>query len=385
MTIALRPLFASVAAALILSGCGALPVTDPAAKASAQHGILVSNGKLTEEGELRRDLGLEHSTAKRYPAAYAQWLPLAEQGHAESQFNIGLMLRDGLGVPADAARSLDWTRKAAAANYPEAYLALGVRYANGSGVAKDPVEALRLWRLGAALGDANSAFYVGQALFFGLDVPRDGPGGLKLLLQAAQADTPSVRAQSILGMIYLNGEDGVARDYAKARQWLTLAAAGEDSQAQHHLGVMHQFGRGGPADMRRAIGWYERAARQGNPASLNNLATFYKTGKNLPKDTKKAREYLERAHEAGNVDASVNLGDMLFMNRGAPAEREKAVALYKQAAEAAHAAGQCRYARALRHGEGVAANADESAVWLAKARAAKLACDTTLPLATFLK
>ncbi|RSZ59653.1 SEL1-like repeat protein [Massilia atriviolacea] len=385
MTIALRPLFASVAAALILSGCVSAPATDPAAKPAVQYGILVSNGKLTEEGELRRDLGLEHSTAGRHAAAYAQWLPLAEQGHSESQFNIGLMLRDGLGVPADAAKSLEWTRKAAAASYPDAYLALGVRHANGSGVAKDPAEALRLWRQGAGLGDANSAFYAGQALFFGLDVPRDGPAGLKLLLQAAEADTPSVRAQSILGMIYLTGEDGVARDYAKARKWLSLAAAGEDSQAQHHLGVMYQFGRGGPADVRRAIAWYERAARQGNPAALNNLATFYKSGKNLPKDVKKAREYFERAHDGGNLDATVNLGDMLFMGRGAPADRDKAVALYKQAAEAANGPGQCRYARALRHGEGVSANADESAAWLAKAKAAKVACDTRQALAAFLK
>lgn len=385
MTIALRPLLASVAAVLILAGCASAPATDPAGKTSAQYGILVSNGKLTEEGELRRDLGLEHSTAGRHAAAYAQWLPLAEQGHAESQFNIGLMLRDGLGVAADPVKSLEWTRKAAAANYPDAYLALGVRHAKGSGVPKDAAEALRLWRQGAVLGDADSAFYAGQALFFGLDVPRDGPGGLKLLLQAAQADTPSVRAQSILGMIYLTGEDGMARDYAKARQWLSLAAAGEESQAQHHLGVMYQFGRGGPADMRRAVAWYERAARQGYPASLNNLGVFYKTGKNLPKDVKKAREYFERAHAGGNLDATMNLGDMLFLGRGVPVEREKAVALYKQAAEAAHAPSQCRYARALRHGEGVAANAAESDAWLAKARAAKLACDTRLPLASFLK
>ncbi|MDQ1920201.1 tetratricopeptide repeat protein [Massilia pseudoviolaceinigra] len=384
MNIALRPLLASVAVAFFLSGCASTPGTD-AAKATPQYGVLVQNGKLTEEGELRRDLGLEHSTAGRHAAAYAQWLPLAEQGHSASQFNLGLMLRDGLGVPADAAKSLEWTRKAAAANYPDAYLALGVRHANGTGVTKDPAEALRLWRQGAALGDANSAFYAGQALFFGLDVPRDGPGGLKLLLQAAQADTPSVRAQSILGMIYLTGEDGVARDYAKARQWLSLAAAGEESQAQHHLGVMYQFGRGGPADVRKAVAWYERAARQGNPASLNNLATFYKNGKVLPKDVKKAREYFERAHEGGNLDATVNLGDMLFLGRAAEAERDKAVALYKQAAEAAHAPGQCRYARALRHGEGVAASAAEAALWAGKAKAAKQACDTRLPLATFLK
>lgn len=385
MNNALRPLLASMAAALFLSGCANMSPAPTAATTAPQYGVLVSNGKLTEEGELRRDLGLEHSTAGRHSAAYAQWLPLAEQGHSESQFNIGLMLRDGLGVPADVAKSLEWTRKATAANYPDAYLALGVRYANGTGVAKDPVEALRLWRLGAALGDASSAFYAGQALFFGLDVPRDGPGGLKLLLQGAQADTPSVRAQSILGMIYLTGEEGVPRDYAKARQWLALAAAGEENQAQHHLGVMYQFGRGGPVDLRKAVAWYERAARQGNAASLNNLGTFYKAGKVVPKDLKKARDFYEKAHEGGNLDGTVNYADMLFAARGPAADRDKAVALYKQAAEGNNASGQCRYAKALRHGDGGPVNLDESNAWLAKAKAAKLACDTKMPLAAFLK
>jgi TPR repeat protein len=44
---------------------------------------------------------------------------------------MGMMIRDGLGVPADAGVGLDWMRKAADAGYGQAYLDLGAAYVNG--------------------------------------------------------------------------------------------------------------------------------------------------------------------------------------------------------------------------------------------------------------
>ena len=36
-----------------------------------------------------------------YKTAFSLWKPLAERGLAEAQFNLGLMYRQGLGVPQD--------------------------------------------------------------------------------------------------------------------------------------------------------------------------------------------------------------------------------------------------------------------------------------------
>jgi TPR repeat protein len=43
-----------------------------------------------------------------YAAALEIWRPLAEQGDADAQFNLGLMYRDGLGVPQDDAATHMW-------------------------------------------------------------------------------------------------------------------------------------------------------------------------------------------------------------------------------------------------------------------------------------
>ena len=54
-------------------------------------------------------------------ASQAYWYrKAAEQGHAEAQYNLGIMLHTGDGIPQDKAQGVQWLRKAAAQGYPEA-------------------------------------------------------------------------------------------------------------------------------------------------------------------------------------------------------------------------------------------------------------------------
>ncbi len=48
-----------------------------------------------------------------YATAIRKFRPLAEQGNAEAQFNLGGMYRQGRGVPQDDAEAMKWYRKAA--------------------------------------------------------------------------------------------------------------------------------------------------------------------------------------------------------------------------------------------------------------------------------
>jgi len=43
-----------------------------------------------------------------FKTAYKLWLPLAEQGHAHAQFNLGNMYLNGVGVPQDYALAHMW-------------------------------------------------------------------------------------------------------------------------------------------------------------------------------------------------------------------------------------------------------------------------------------
>ncbi len=48
-----------------------------------------------------------------YATALRLWRPLAEQGDAGAQYNLGLMYREGQGVSQDDAEAAKWYRKAA--------------------------------------------------------------------------------------------------------------------------------------------------------------------------------------------------------------------------------------------------------------------------------
>jgi TPR repeat protein len=52
-----------------------------------------------------------------YSTALKEWQPLAEQGDANAQYNLGKLYYHGWGVPQDYGQARDWYRKAAAQGY----------------------------------------------------------------------------------------------------------------------------------------------------------------------------------------------------------------------------------------------------------------------------
>ena len=107
---------------------------------------------------LRAQAGpLEDARAAFVKGDYAQAFPLyrkaADQGNAEAQLFVGLMYRDGQGVPQDYAQAIVWFLKVAvladdAANPPGlidlAQLNLGRMYRDGHGVPQDYLRA-HMW------------------------------------------------------------------------------------------------------------------------------------------------------------------------------------------------------------------------------------------------
>jgi hypothetical protein len=80
---------------------------------------------------------------KDYAAALDAWLPLAQQGNAAAQFNVGVLYEKGLGVAQDLGAAARWYRKAAEQGDIEAQYDVGRLHETGSGVAKDLDEARR--------------------------------------------------------------------------------------------------------------------------------------------------------------------------------------------------------------------------------------------------
>ena len=101
-----------------------------------------------------RGLGVEQD----YTKAYDWFDKAARQGNVAGQTKLGLMHYYGLGIKEDHAAAAEWFLKAAEQGDPEAALVLGELYNRGDGVTRHPVEAYLWYSVAADLGkeDANA-------------------------------------------------------------------------------------------------------------------------------------------------------------------------------------------------------------------------------------
>lgn len=149
-------------------------------------------------------------------------------------------------------------RELAAAGDAKAQYNLGLMYARGDGVAENPQEAVKWYRLSAEQGFAEAQYALG-VIYFSRDagVPMDYDEAIKWYRQAAEQG--HVRSQLNLGIVYLRG-DVVPQDIPQALTWFSLAAAQGDSDAQFNLGNMYLEGEGVPASMVNGYMWIWLAA-----------------------------------------------------------------------------------------------------------------------------
>ena len=101
--------------------------------------------------------GFDASKRGDYATALREWQPLAEQGNAYAQHNLGIMYENGQGVPQDYAEAVKWYRKAAEKGYATAQYNLGLMYGKGQGVPQDYVQAHLWFSLSAAKGQKEGS------------------------------------------------------------------------------------------------------------------------------------------------------------------------------------------------------------------------------------
>lgn len=98
----------------------------------------------------------------RHREAFMLWLPLAERGKAEAQFNVAVMYEGGLGVVNSHIEAARWYRAAAERGDVAAQLKMGSLHEAGVGVARDLGSASD-WYGAAAQGSAKDPEAARQA------------------------------------------------------------------------------------------------------------------------------------------------------------------------------------------------------------------------------
>ena len=235
-----------------------------------------------------------------YAAALRLLRPLADQGNALAQYNLGLMYADGHGVPRDYAEAVKWYRRAADHGDSAAQNNLGLMYVDGLGVPSDYAEAVKWFRLAADQGNAEAQFNLGLTHAQGRGLQKNDAEAVKWYRLAA--DQGDAKAQQNLGGMYDEGR-GVPQNDAEAVKWYRLAADQGDRLAESNLGLMYVEGRGVPKSDTEAVSWFRKAADQGNALAQYNLGVMYSLGRGVQKNYVSADIWFNLAAAQGNQDA----------------------------------------------------------------------------------
>ncbi|MGB1548059.1 MAG: tetratricopeptide repeat protein [Alphaproteobacteria bacterium] len=102
------------------------------------------------------DEGSEAYKQGDYQAAYREWLPLAEQGDAKSQNKMGVLYATGRGVQRDPQVAMSWFLKAAEQGYLDANINIGRMFEQGHGVVRDLPKAYLWYHMASSTAKGKS-------------------------------------------------------------------------------------------------------------------------------------------------------------------------------------------------------------------------------------
>ena len=140
-------------------------------------------------GPALADFSAGYNAAARHEwdVAFAEFLPLAEQGDMRAMMYLATMYRRGLGAPRNPAEAARWYSRAAELGNPTAQYNLAVHYRQGMGVDRDDARANELFEAAARQGLVQAQINLGLRLLEGTGSPADPVRGFAWLEKAASS------------------------------------------------------------------------------------------------------------------------------------------------------------------------------------------------------
>lgn len=325
-------------------------------------------------------------------AAIANFRNASDLGSTGAMFKIAAILRNGDGVPVDAAGARDALLSAIAAGAAErGWLELGTLYASGPPEIQDAANAAAAFERAVELGNPWAMIELAGILGNGNGVPADLARAEALLRQAASlGGDPAPSAFMLLGDLHR----GPGKNPAKALEAYRAAVDLGSGAAMLRLAAILRAGEGVPADfgaaqalLRQAIeagqgvwGWaalgalaadpnnpdrnmmeaaaaYAKAAELGDPWSMVTLGEMLSSGEDIPVDYAQAIALLTEAGSLGGDSAPSAyslLGNVLRSSPAPYQDLAKAADAFAKAAVLGDAPSMLTLARMYRSGEGVA-------------------------------
>ena len=162
------------------------------------------------------DKGRKAAQRGDFVAALREWKPLAEQGNQVAQYYLGVMYRNGTGLPKDYREAVKWYRKAAEQGFERAQNDLGALYGVGKGVPLDYGEALKWYRKAAEQGFAPAIYNSGVIYAQGEGAPQDNVlAHMWFNLAAARGNKNATKTRDIIGKRMTRADLSLAQRLAR--------------------------------------------------------------------------------------------------------------------------------------------------------------------------
>ncbi|WP_439395129.1 hypothetical protein ACRQ5Q_39170 [Bradyrhizobium sp. PMVTL-01] len=162
-------------------------------------------------------------------------------------------------------------------------------------------------RTAAMKGDATAAYEIGVRFAEGKGVATNYDEAAKWYDRAAQAGV--VPASFRLGTLYEKGL-GVNKDADIARRYYTQAAERGNAKAMHNLAVLDADGGGRGANYKSAAQWFRQAADRGVADSQFNLGILYARGIGVEQNLAESYKWFSLAAAQGDADAAGKRDDV---------------------------------------------------------------------------
>lgn len=306
-------------------------------KAAQQEGHTDSQFELGECYERGEGVDQDH------PSAFMWYNLAADEGNAHAQVNLAHYYRKGTVFSANDAKAAALYLEAAMQGNNDGCLEYAKCCEHGFGVEKNTAEAIRWYRKAAERGHPESQFFLAQ-LYLSQDRTEEavfwfqkaalsscGIGAASSIMLRTMGilpqDAPAIIESATeywekAQVCYQEGNDAQAIDF------LYQAAELGHAQAQCDLGMCFYLGDGVPRDLDKAVLWFRRAAQQGYGGGALNLGNCYANGDGVEQnDITAAAWYLEAAQH-GHAGAQFNLANCYRDGVGVEQSVNAAIAWY---------------------------------------------------------
>lgn len=187
--------------------------------------------------------------------------------------------------------------------YPDAFMELGVCYAQGHAVEQSLEKAFVYFDTADNLGSRHGTYNLGICYLNGYGCTIDTAASLRCMEKAASLN--HTRAMQQLALFY-EGK----KDYTQAVEWYQKGVDLQDGRCMIGLADCYKEGNGVVLNSQKAFELYNMASENGNKEGTYQVAWCYVNGIGVEENIITAVEWFEKAADKGSLMAYYMLGEI---------------------------------------------------------------------------